>query len=58
MEETMEMQSLHAESPIQEQEPSTSVRKKVAITIVILAVCGLGLWIGIEMALNATSGHS
>jgi len=52
------MQSLHAESPIQEQEPSTSVRKKVAITIVILAVCGLGLWIGIEMALNATSGHS
>ena len=46
------MLSLYDESPIQEQESSTSIRKKVAIAIVILAVCGVGLWMVIQTALS------
>jgi len=52
------MLSLYDESPIQEQESSTGIRKKVAIAIVFLAVCGIGLWMFIQSALRATSGHS
>jgi hypothetical protein len=54
----MKMQSLYADSPVQEQESSTNIRKKVAIAIVILAVCGIGAWMFIQTALRATSGHS
>jgi hypothetical protein len=52
------MLSLYDESPIQEQESSTSIGKKVAIAIVLLVACGIGLWMFIQTALRATSGHS
>ena len=57
----MKTQSLYPESPFLAQESSTSVRKKMAGTIAILAiltVCGFVLWEGIQMALRQTSGHS
>jgi len=57
----MKTQLLYPESLFQAQESSTSIRKKIAVTIAILAiltVCGLALWEGIQMALRQTSGHS
>jgi hypothetical protein len=54
----MKTQSFYADSPIQDQESSTNIRKRFAIAIVILGVCGLGLWMVIQTALRATSGHS
>jgi len=57
----MKTQSLYPESLFQAQESSTSVGKKIAVTIAILAiltVCGFVLWEGIQMALRQTSGHS
>jgi len=35
---------------------SMSTRKRVTIAIVTLAVCSLGLWVGVEQALRLTSG--
>jgi hypothetical protein len=54
----MKMLSLYSESPSQVQESSTSTRKKIVAAIAILTACGLGLWVGIQKALLATSGHS
>jgi hypothetical protein len=54
----MKTQSFYADSPIQEQKSSTSMRKRVAIAIVILGAGGLGLWMVVQSALRATSGHS
>jgi hypothetical protein len=42
----------------QAQEASMSRIKRIVVAITILAVCGLGLWAGLEMALRMTSGHS
>jgi hypothetical protein len=53
-----EMLSLYSASPSGAQESSTSTRKKILVGIAILTVCGLGLWVGIQMALRVTSGHS
>jgi hypothetical protein len=53
------MLSLYSASPSQEQESSTSLRKKIAVAVVILtAACGLGLWVGVQMGLHVTLGHS
>ena len=54
----MKILSLHAESPSQAQETSTSTGKKIVAAIAILTACGLGLWVGIEMALRLSSGHT
>ncbi len=54
----MKILSLYAVSPSQVQESSMSTRKKIVIAIGILAVCGLGLWEGIQMALRLTSGRT
>jgi hypothetical protein len=43
---------------IQARESSMSRTKRIAVAIAILAVCGLALWIGLQMALRMTSGHS
>ena len=48
-----EMLSLYSARPSQEQESSASVRKKIAVAVVMLtAACGLGLWLGVQMALH------
>jgi hypothetical protein len=44
-------------SLFQAEEASTSTGKKVAVTIAILAVSGLVLWAGLQMALRLTSGR-
>jgi hypothetical protein len=44
-------------SLFQAEEASTSTGKKVAATIAILAVSGLVLWAGLEMALRLISGR-
>ena len=57
----MKTQSLDPASPFQAQESLTSVRKKIAVAIAILAIlalCGFAVWEGFQMALRATSGHS
>ena len=54
----MKMQSLYPASPSQAQESSTSTRKKIVAAIAILTACGLGLWVGIQMALRLSSGHT
>jgi hypothetical protein len=57
----MKTQSLQPTGLFQAQESSTSMRKKIALAIAILAVltaCGLAFWEGIQMALRVTSGHS
>ena len=54
----MKILSLYSESPSQAQESSTSTRKKIVAAIAILTACGLGLWVGIQKVLLATSGHS
>src|SRR6266403_109781 len=54
LEGTMKILSLYAVSPSQVQESSMSTRKKIVVAIGILAVCGLGLWEGIQMASRLT----
>ena len=44
-------------SLFQAEEASSSTVKKVAITVAILAVFGLVLWKGLEMALRLISGR-
>jgi hypothetical protein len=44
-------------SLFQAEEASTSTGKKVAVTIAILAVSGLVLWAGLQMALRLISGR-
>ncbi|PYU29229.1 MAG: hypothetical protein DMG32_00610 [Acidobacteria bacterium] len=44
-------------SLFQAEEASSSTGKKVAVAIVILAVSGLVLWAGLEMALRLISGR-
>jgi hypothetical protein len=59
LEGNKEMLSLYSASPSQEQESSTSIRKKIAVAVVILtAACGLGLWLGVQMAQHVSFGHS
>jgi hypothetical protein len=44
---------------IQTHEPSSmSTRKKIVVAIVILTVFCLAVWVGLDMALRVTSGHS
>lgn len=40
------------------QVPSFFTRKRIAVAIAILALCGLGAWMTVEMALRLTSGQS
>ena len=42
----------------EESTPRTSVGKRIAVAIAILAVSGLALWVGVEKLLRMTSGHS
>jgi hypothetical protein len=42
----------------EESSPSTSMGKRIAVAIAILAVSGVALWVGIEKLLRLTSGHS
>jgi hypothetical protein len=59
LEGNKEMLSLYSASSSQEQESSTSIRKKIALAVVILtAACGLGLWLGVQMGLHVSLGHS
>ena len=44
-------------SLFQAEDASTSTGKKVAVTIAILAVSGLVLWAGLQMALRLISGR-
>jgi hypothetical protein len=44
-------------SLFQAEEASSSTGKKVAVAIAILAVSGLVLWAGLEMALRLISGR-
>jgi hypothetical protein len=44
-------------SLFQAEEASSSTGKKVAVTIAILAVFGLVLWAGLQMALRLISGR-
>jgi len=44
-------------SLFQAEEASSSTGKKVALTIAILAVSGLVLWAGLQMALRLISGR-
>ena len=44
-------------SLFQAEEASSSTGKKVAVTIAILAVSGLVLWAGLQMALRLISGR-
>jgi hypothetical protein len=38
--------------------PSLFTRKRIAVAIAILTLCGLGAWMTVEMALRMTSGQS
>jgi hypothetical protein len=40
------------------QESSLFTRKRIAVAIAILTLCGLGAWVTLEMALRLTSGRS
>ena len=42
----------------QVQGSSFFTRKRIAVAIAILALCGLGAWATLEMALRLTSGRS
>jgi len=42
----------------QVQETSWFTRKRVAVAIAILTICGLGAWWALEAALRITSGQS
>jgi len=59
----MKTQSLYPRSMLQAQgssEPvrssSMSIRKRLTLAIVSLAILSIGLWVGIEQALRVTSG--
>ena len=45
-------------STLQAEESSTSKIKIIALAIAILTVFGLAVWVGLEMVLRVTSGHS
>ena len=40
------------------QEVSFFTRKRIAVAIAILIVCGFALWVSLEMVLRMTSGQS
>jgi len=40
------------------QESSLSTRSRIALALALLTLFGLALWVGLEMALRLTSGHS
>jgi hypothetical protein len=40
------------------QEASIFTRKRIALAIAILTICGLALWASVEMVLRMTSGQS
>ena len=40
------------------QEASFFTRKRIAVAIAILTICGLGVWVTVEWALRLTSGQS
>jgi hypothetical protein len=42
----------------EESSPSTSIAKRIAVVIAILAVSSVTLWVVIERLLRLTSGHS
>ena len=42
----------------QVQENSWVTRKRIAVAIAILTLCGLGLWWALDAALRMTSGQS
>lgn len=42
----------------QPQESSRSIGKRIFLAIVILAVLGIALWAGLDMALRLTAGRS
>jgi urease accessory protein UreF len=59
----MKTQSIYAKSMLQAQgsaeqsrRASMSLGKRLAIAIVSLAILSVGMWVGIEQALRATSG--
>jgi hypothetical protein len=59
----MKTQSIYAKSMLQAQgsteqprKSSMSLGKRLAIAIVSLAILSVGMWVGIEQALRATSG--
>jgi hypothetical protein len=54
----MKILSLYSANPSPAQESSTSTRKKIVAAIAILTACGLGLWVGVQMALRLSSGHT
>jgi hypothetical protein len=45
-------------SSLQAEESSTSKIKIIALAIAILTLCGLAVWVGLEMLLRLTSGQS
>jgi hypothetical protein len=40
------------------QEASIFTRKRIAVAIAILIICGFALWASLEMVLRMTSGQS
>ena len=40
------------------QVSSFFTRKRIAVAIAILTLCGIGVWVTLEMALRLTSGQS
>jgi hypothetical protein len=40
------------------QEASTFTRRRIAVVIAILIICGVALWASLEMVLRVTSGQS
>jgi hypothetical protein len=46
------------EDVYQAQESSWLTRKKIAIAVAILTLCGLGVWWAFEAVLRITSGQS
>ena len=42
----------------QAEESSWFTRKKIAVAVAILTLCGLGVWWALEAALRITSGQS
>jgi hypothetical protein len=60
---TLKTKSIYPGSIFQEQGPSKqdrtssmSLGKRFAIALVTLAICGIGMWVGVEHALRLTSG--
>lgn len=40
------------------QQASIFTRKRIALAIAILTICGIALWVSLEMVLRMTSGQS